>query len=79
MEHLPDSESSGFLLSVSKHARHSKVQEEILLTAVKAICMGFSSMMDRFSSMMDIRYGALNNMHSRTSLRAPQGQRDHNP
>jgi ribonuclease HI len=50
----------------------SKAQEEILLTAVKAICMGFSS-------MVDIRYGALNNMHSRTSLRAPQGQRDHNP
>ncbi len=43
-----------------------------MLTAVKAICIGFSS-------MVDFRYGALNNMHSRTSLRAPHGQRDHNP
>jgi hypothetical protein len=42
---------------------NSKAQEEIL----------------GFSSMVDIRYGALNNMHSRNSLCAPQGQCDHNP
>jgi hypothetical protein len=50
----------------------SKAQEEILLTAVKAICI-------EFSSMVNIRYGSLNNMHSRNSLLAPQAQRDHNP
>ncbi len=50
----------------------SEAQEEILLIAVEDVCM-------RFSGMVDIRYGALDNMHSGISLRTPQGQRDHNP
>jgi hypothetical protein len=47
-----------------------KKQELILLTAVRAICVGFSS-------MVDIRYGALNNTHHTFSR--PQGHSDQIP
>jgi hypothetical protein len=56
-----------WLVCLGRLGIDSKAQEEIMLTAVKDICMGFSS-------MVDIRYGALNNMHGRNSLCAPQGQ-----
>jgi hypothetical protein len=74
-------EQPKFGKSPSASTYHCAIAEDALQACLDRIDINSKAQEESlgFSSMVDIRYGTLNNMHSRTSLRAPQGQRDHNP